>query len=267
MLRGWNLRRRADTLFARKTNIRSEFPIVSFSFDDFPHSAVSNGARILEKYGARGTFYACGSFCGRTVEGVVQYTAEDLSALHGAGHEIGCHTFNHSRVSQLTKSELFNEVALNASFIEGRLPGATLRTFAYPSGDVSFMASRRLERMFSACRSTASGLNRDVANLGRLSAVRLYSGLLDHEGVSQLIKEAVGQNAWLIFYTHDVDENPSQYGCAPKLFEQAVQAAVSAGVRVKPIADAVSMVSAIEAAEDHRRECAALGATIDDQSL
>lgn len=241
MLRGWNIRGRADALFARKTRLNGKFPIVSFSFDDFPHSAASNGARILEKYGARGTFYTCGSFCGRTVDGVVQYTLADLAAVHGAGHEIGCHTFNHRRVSELTRTELVTEAALNASFIADRMPGTVLRTFAYPSGDVSFMASRRLERMFTACRSTAFGLNRDVANLGRLSAVRLYSGLLDPERASDLIRQAARENAWLIFYTHDVDEDPSEYGCTPALFEHAVQATVHAGVRIAPIRDAISL--------------------------
>lgn len=242
MLRGWNLRGRADSLFARKAEINGKFPVVSFSFDDFPHSAASNGARILEKYGARGTFYTCGSFCDRTVDGVVQYTAEDLVAIHSAGHEIGCHTFNHRRVSQLTQGELVNEAGLNASFIAERLPGTTLRTFAYPYGDVSFMASRRLERMFSGCRSTAFGMNAGLANLGRLLAVRLYSGLLEPERASELIAEAASQNAWLILYTHDVDESPSRFGCTPALFEHAVKAAVSSNIRVETIANAISLL-------------------------
>lgn len=242
MLRGWNLRWRADALFARKAKIRGDVPIVSFSFDDFPHSAASNGARILEKYDARGTFYTCGSFCGRTVNGVVQYTADDLSAVYQAGHEIGCHTFNHRHVSELTKSELVTEAALNASCLADRLPGVSLRTFAYPSGDASFMASRRLERMFSGCRSTTFGLNKGRANLGRLLAVRLYSGLLVPGDVSRLVREAVEENAWLIFYTHDVEENPTRYGCAPELLEHAINATISSGVRIETISDAISIV-------------------------
>jgi peptidoglycan/xylan/chitin deacetylase (PgdA/CDA1 family) len=242
MLRGWNLGRRIDILFARKASIRSEYPMISFSFDDFPHSAVSNGARILEQYGARGTFYAAGSFCGRIVNGIAQYTAEDLVAVHGAGHEIGCHTFNHRKVSKLARSELIKEVTLNASFISDRLPGAVMRTFAYPYGDVSFMASRRLERLFSACRGTGLGLNKGVANLGRLNAVRLYSGLLAPENISCLIQQAVAENSWLIFYTHDVDENPSKYGCTPQLFEHAVESTVSAGVRIEPVGEAISLI-------------------------
>jgi peptidoglycan/xylan/chitin deacetylase (PgdA/CDA1 family) len=242
MLRGWNIRRRIDASFARKARILGDRPIVSFTFDDFPHSAVSNGARILEKYAARGTFYVAGSFCERIVEGVAQYTANDLAAIHGAGHEIGCHTFNHKRVSTLPMSELNREIRLNASFISDRLPGTVMRTFAYPYGDVSFMASRRLERMFSACRGPGIGLNEGVANLGRLNAVRLYSDLLMPEDISRLVQEAVARNSWLIFYTHDVDKNPSKYGCTPELFEHAVETTISVGVRIEPIADAISLM-------------------------
>jgi peptidoglycan/xylan/chitin deacetylase (PgdA/CDA1 family) len=45
--------------------MRNRRAIVSFTFDDFPSSAVSNGARLLEDHGARGTFYLTGSYCGR----------------------------------------------------------------------------------------------------------------------------------------------------------------------------------------------------------
>jgi hypothetical protein len=52
-------------LFARTVAMRNRRAIVSFTFDDFPSSAVSNGARLLEDHGARGTFYLTGSYCGR----------------------------------------------------------------------------------------------------------------------------------------------------------------------------------------------------------
>jgi hypothetical protein len=42
-----------------------------------------------------------------------------------------------------------------------------------------------------------------------------------------MIDEAVTKAAWLIFYTHDVSDAPTQYGCTPKLFEYAVQTAAS----------------------------------------
>src|SRR5262245_55669942 len=44
--------------------MRNDRPLVSFTFDDVPDSAYTNGARILEDFGARGTFYVAAGTCG-----------------------------------------------------------------------------------------------------------------------------------------------------------------------------------------------------------
>jgi peptidoglycan/xylan/chitin deacetylase (PgdA/CDA1 family) len=108
------LRRVAYKSVAKTIRMRNQRPVVSFTFDDFPRSAALNGARILERHGARGTFYVAGSYCGKVVDGVVQYCAEDLSALSHGGHEIGCHTFNHRRVSSLAANALVEEFDLKS---------------------------------------------------------------------------------------------------------------------------------------------------------
>ena len=48
-------------------------PIVSFTFDDFPRTAATAGAAILESFGARGTFY--------TAAGLMNTTSASKSAL------------------------------------------------------------------------------------------------------------------------------------------------------------------------------------------
>jgi peptidoglycan/xylan/chitin deacetylase (PgdA/CDA1 family) len=221
--------------------MRNQRPIVSFTFDDFPHSAVSNGARILEKYGARGTFYAAGSYCGQVIDGIVQYSAGDLLALLEAGHEIGCHTFNHRRVSTLTKGKLVEEIRLNRSFIAEHIPNLELRTFAYPFGDASIGATFKLERMFSGCRSTTFGINSGTADIGRLYAVRLYNGAINEKDIARLIADAALQKSWLIFYTHDVEDEPSKFGCSPALMEYAVRAAASSDVAILPVVEALEV--------------------------
>ena len=68
------LRRAANQLANRaivtkSIEVLSDKPLISFTFDDFPLSAATAGADILERYGARGTFYASGSLCGPSVGG------------------------------------------------------------------------------------------------------------------------------------------------------------------------------------------------------
>ena len=195
-------------LFSRTVAMRNRRAIVSFTFDDFPQSAVLNGARLLENHGARGTFYLTGSYCGRVVDNVPQYGAEDLAVLAQAGHEIGCHTFSHPRVSALSAAALNREIKLNAAFLARHLPGLQLRTFAYPFGDVSFTATMRLQSKFVCCRSSEPGFNSGTADLGRLRSVRLYDRLVSPEDVSNIVEQAVTRTAWLIFYTHDVTRIP-----------------------------------------------------------
>jgi peptidoglycan/xylan/chitin deacetylase (PgdA/CDA1 family) len=229
-------------LFAKTVRMRNQRPIVSFTFDDFPKSAVSNGAKILEKHGIRGTYYVTGAFCDQVVDGVAQYRAVDLFRLVSAGHEIGCHTFSHKRVSMLNARELKKEIDLNAEFLVRHLPNTAMHTFAYPSGDVSFSATLNLQRIFASCRSIKSGLNTSNADLGRLRAVRLYDVVIDHNAIYSLIQQTIATNSWLIFYTHDVNEKPSRFGCSPGLFEHAVKTAVSAKAEVLPISDAVTEI-------------------------
>ena len=231
-------------LYARTVKMQNRRAIISFTFDDFPRSAVANGARLLEEYGARGTFYLTGSYCGRVIDNIPQYRAEDLVALAKAGHEIGCHTFSHPRVSQLSKAMLDKEIELNADFLARHLPGAKLRTFAYPFGNVSLVATMRLQSRFTGCRSSEPGFNIKTADLGRLRSVRLYSHLVSPEEVQNIITEAARKNAWLIFYTHDVDKVPSNFGCTPSLFEHAVKSAIAAGIEILPVDAAINMISA-----------------------
>ena len=102
-------------LFARTVAMRNRRAIVSFTFDDFPRSAVANGAGLLEDHGARGTFYMTGSYCGRVIDGIPQYGTEDLAALAAAGHEIGCHTFTHPRMSALSATALNADLKVSST--------------------------------------------------------------------------------------------------------------------------------------------------------
>lgn len=227
------------SLFARTMLIPNSRAVVSFTFDDFPRSAVSNGARLLQEYGARGTFYLTGSYCGKVVDGIKQYDAEDVISVAAAGHEIGCHTFTHSRVSKLSSAALRTEIERNANFLDRHLPGRKLRTFAYPFGDLSFTATMRLQSRFVACRSSEPGLNIEFADLGRLRSVRLYNRLVGPEDISAIVKKAANSRAWLIFYTHDVNETPSNFGCTPALFEHTVKTVVAAGAEIHTVEAAI----------------------------
>ena len=72
-----------------------ESPVISFTFDDFPRSALLNGGRILHDRGLAGTYYASLGLMGRTAPTGEIFKREDLEELIRQGHELGCHTFDH----------------------------------------------------------------------------------------------------------------------------------------------------------------------------
>ena len=230
-------------LIATKTvPMRNHRAIISFTFDDFPRSAAINGAEILETYGFNGTFYATGSLCGETISNIGYYNLSDLIALNAKGHEIGCHTFDHLPVSKLRSNILREEIDRNASFLAERVPGLILRNFAYPFGSASPSQKLWLQSRFTSCRSTIPGLNFRRVDLGFLRAVRLSKTLIDRHAISALVREAVAKRAWLIFYTHDVNNVPSRHGCTPETFEYAVRTAADFTADVLTVRSAIGAI-------------------------
>jgi hypothetical protein len=56
-------------------------PIVTFSFDDFPRSALTTGADIIEKCGGRATYYVSMGLMGQRNDLGEQFESADLQVL------------------------------------------------------------------------------------------------------------------------------------------------------------------------------------------
>jgi peptidoglycan/xylan/chitin deacetylase (PgdA/CDA1 family) len=223
--------------------MRNERAIVSFTFDDVPRSAITKGARILEKHGACGTFYIAGSLCGREIEGASYFRAEDLPMLVEAGHEIGCLTFSQTRVTALDRVMLEQESERNELFIADNVANQLPSSFAYPFGAVGPGQKIFLQRRFASCRSTEPGINMRIADLGLLRAFQLSDQLADDEVIAGLIKKTARKNGWLIFYIHDVDENPTRNGCRPEMLEYAIRVAMNHEADVLTVRNAVGSIA------------------------
>lgn len=231
---------RLSASFVRTRTVRmvNAQPIVSFTFDDFPKSAVRNGAAILERHGVAGTYYLSRSFYGVDT----YYDLSDVRRLLDNGHEVGCHTASHLHAAQAGRSRLVEDIEANAQFLRENFGDVRLSTFAYPFGDMSLPSKLTLQRRFAACRSNLPGVNRGVADLGSLLAERLYSHSTDENRIESLIARSAQPRSWLIFYTHGVDADPMPYGCTPTLLEAAVKSALAAGCQVLPVRNALGPI-------------------------
>jgi peptidoglycan/xylan/chitin deacetylase (PgdA/CDA1 family) len=219
-------------------NTRLDEAVVSFSFDDFPRSALTEGGRMLKARGWAGTYFAAGGFCGRRVDGIDYFDRDDLVQADADGHEIGCHTFGHLRLPQEKPRAILADLQRNRDFIADVLPGHALSSFAYPYGDLDLGRKALIAGRFPVCRGIWPGLNTGRMDFAQLKAAPLERRSLDALDVDELLDRAVAAKAWLIFFTHDLDPDPSPYGCRPDQFEAVLDKVAARGVRVLPIKNA-----------------------------
>jgi peptidoglycan/xylan/chitin deacetylase (PgdA/CDA1 family) len=224
--------------------MRNETPMVSFTFDDVPKSAATVGAAILEQHGALGTFYVIGSQVGTSSPLWDMVDGDDIVALHRGGHEIACHTFSHKRASDLDADTLSAEIARNQQYLRSLDPSIRIENFAYPFGYGSFVRKRQLKTVFKSCRSIVPGVNSGTVDLQFLRAMPLIDRRIDRDGIERAFDQAQTANGWLIFYTHDVADEPSPYGCSPSLLNEALEAAAKRKIPVLNMAEALQCAGA-----------------------
>jgi peptidoglycan/xylan/chitin deacetylase (PgdA/CDA1 family) len=196
-------------------------PVVSFTFDDFPRTAASIGGPILEKFETRGTYYLAAGLANTTTELGDLFAEDDIHSLMERGHEIASHTFQHSSCRSVSLPAFQADVEKGAKAVEHRT-GRKAANFAYPYGHVTLGTKRALASCVTSARSILPGFNGPEIDLNLLRANHLYGGIEASQPVRDLILQNTKQKSWLIFYTHDVRPEPSEYGCTPALFEFAV---------------------------------------------
>jgi peptidoglycan/xylan/chitin deacetylase (PgdA/CDA1 family) len=229
------------SLYKRIVVAQNRAPIVTFSFDDFPRTAYSAGGEILEKYGVRGTYYTAWGLRNTTNELGEQFRSQDVEALLEKGHELASHTFHHISCRAVSYATFADDVEDGRKAIT-EAAGVDSGNFAYPFGDVTFEGKRSLGPGLTSARGIFGGLNGAEIDLNLLRANSLYGGLEGMASVEELIRENAARKSWLIFYTHDVRENPSAYGCTPALFAAAVDCAMRTGARVLTVQEALTEV-------------------------
>jgi len=225
-------------------NLRNARPMVSFTFDDVPESAAAAGLPILDQYDAKATFYVAGGlvdqWCGHW-QGI---RADGIVELHRRGHEIGCHTFSHAPATDLGATRLAGEIEDNRRYLHDLDPSIRVDNFAYPYGLGSVWRKSQLAKAFRSSRSIIPGVNSGTVDLQYLRSTPLVNLHIDVGGIDRALDELIATNGWLIFYGHDVADEPSPYGCTPALLRHALDAAAKRNVAVLTVAGALSAAGA-----------------------
>jgi len=230
------IRREASLRFGKRpVSLAISRPIVSFTFDDFPLSALQVGGAILEDHGFAGTFYTSLGLAG--MQGPVgRYFSEaDLSGLLERGHELGCHTYDHCDAWLTPARDYEASILRNRQELQRVLPGAAFASHSYPISYPRPSAKAVVGHHFCCARGGEPGANGRKSDANSLHAIFIEKAGGDLAVTKRYIDHAVAAGSWLILATHDVSETPSPFGCGPQVFSELVRFIAAAGITVMPV--------------------------------
>jgi peptidoglycan/xylan/chitin deacetylase (PgdA/CDA1 family) len=234
-------RKWANISFRKKVDVKFKKPVVSFTFDDAPVSAFLNGGNILSKFRFSGTFYVSLSLMSGP-DPETRFTVEHLKTAIAQGHEIGGHTYSHMDLSKTTSQIGIADIKKNQVEVEELIPGTKLHNFSYPFGSQTRPLKKYASTRFRSARGIEEGLNGKETDLYNLKTVKLYERKHSLDYIFRKINEAEKNNGWLIFYTHDVADKYTDWGCSPTYFEEVVHECSKRGITVATVNEAMNLI-------------------------
>jgi len=115
--------------------------IITTSWDD-GHKLDLKLAKLLKKYGIKGTFYVCPN--NREFNKKDLLSNNEIKQL-SKDFEIGGHTMTHPILTNLNESEVYREIKGSKHFIE-KLTGKKVEMFCYPRGMYNNITKRLVKR-------------------------------------------------------------------------------------------------------------------------
>jgi peptidoglycan/xylan/chitin deacetylase (PgdA/CDA1 family) len=225
--------RRMARWFGRRSRcIHAGTPIISFTFDDFPRSALIQGGAILLEHGFSGTYYVSFGLMGQTGPTGEIFSRDDLHEFVRQNHELGCHTFDHCDSWDTLPSEFEASIIRNQQALAQELPGFSLKSLSYPISYPRPQTKRRTAKYFECARGGGQTFNVGKTDTNYLKAFFLEQSRGDLDDVKRSIDDNTRERGWLIFATHDVCNSPTRFGCIPRFFEQVVDYAAKSGAVV-----------------------------------
>jgi peptidoglycan/xylan/chitin deacetylase (PgdA/CDA1 family) len=240
------------TLVRRDVTMRNDRPLISFTFDDFPRSALLTGGTLLRQYGVAGTYYASLGLMEKVAPTGEIFHRSDLAVLLDQGHELGCHTFAHCHAYDTSADDFERSILENRRALHSVAPEARLETMSYPISCPRPGTKRRCAKYFSACRAGGQTFNSGTIDLNHLSAFFIEQSRDNPEGITRIIDETCRAGGWLILATHDLCDDPTPYGCTPSLFEFILRHTVESSASVVPVRAALEHLGVESASPDCR---------------
>ncbi len=243
-IRGRCQRSMAAAFGRRNCRMINSVPLITFTFDDFPRSALYAGGAILEDAGAAATYYASFGLMGTQAPAGAIFVRDELPRLLQGGHELGCHTFSHCHAYRSSAAHFDASITENQKALHAILPNTGFATLSYPIATPRVSTKRRSGARFRACRGGGQRFNLGAIDLNLLQACFLEQCGGNLDVVQVLIDANARARGWLIFATHDVANIPSRFGCTPSFFSEVVRRSRASGARILTMSRALDAIGA-----------------------
>jgi peptidoglycan/xylan/chitin deacetylase (PgdA/CDA1 family) len=217
-------------------------PLVTITFDDGYASAYTEALPLLQKYGLNSTQYVVSGLIGQW-----NYMTEAMvKDMHAAGQEISSHTVTHADLTQLSSSELHEELSQSKAALE-QLIGAPVPNMASPFGSYNANVIDAVKQYYGSHRSVESGFNDKssfdpynikVQNIGTATTTAQVQEWLAH---------AKETSTWLVLVYHNIKANPSSeepYTISPEALDAQLSAVKTSGIQAKTLRDALAAIQA-----------------------
>ncbi|UXX81222.1 polysaccharide deacetylase family protein [Reichenbachiella carrageenanivorans] len=228
----------ADVSLRQMVEIPSLPMAVSFTFDDVPKSGFVNAQKVLDEHQIKGTYYLALSFLEGRSENSDLYNIADLQHCVDQGHELACHTYSHIHLFETKENKVIEQdIAMNKQVLEALPFDCEFLNFSYPYGEQTWQAKKVMSKHFLTCRGIDPGINSGQVDTYNLKAIRLYENFNPLETIFSWLEAHQKNGGWLIFYTHDVQDDYSKHGCSPAYFETVVKKCIELKLITKTVAE------------------------------
>ena len=212
-------------------------PLVSLSFDDGLSSTYSNGLPLLTKYGFVSTQYIISGKLNTTG----YMTTSMVKAFLSQGSEIGSHTVTHPNLTQLTATQLNQELSQSQAKLRSLFGPTVAPNFASPYGAYNQTVLTNIQKYYRSHRSTDAGYNsKDNLNLSNIRVQNIYTVTTPAQ-VAAWVAKAQANKTWLVLVYHDVTSNTSgsDYAVTPANLDTELANIKASGIPVKTINQAL----------------------------
>ncbi len=220
-------------------------PLITVTYDDGYETTYSVAMPLLQKYGIRTTQYVLSG----TADNPTYVSWKQIEHMQRAGHEIACHTIDHSNLTSLQDEDLHRQLQTCKSELTKRF--GPIYNFAAPYGAQNAKTQNAITQYFGSQRNTvgdpkngvdstdvnvAQGFNRnDIIGVTVRSDTTM-------EDLQKLVAYTKKHNGWLVLTYHQANDHSSVYSLDTDAMDRQLRYLSSTDVRIVTMQDALSSV-------------------------